>query len=64
MKSLNLLQIIGHTPLIKLDKTLKNKKVNLFVKLEGQNPGGSVKDQATLFMVQQAEKKKRTSPGK
>jgi len=60
----NLLQTIGNTPLIKLDKILSNKNVNLFAKLEGQNPGGSIKDRAALYMIEQAEKRGELKPGK
>lgn len=60
----NLLQTIGHTPLIKLEKTLDNKNVSLFAKLEGQNPGGSIKDRAAQYMVEQAEKRGELKKGK
>ncbi len=43
--------------MIKLDKILNNKNINLFAKLEGQNPGGSIKDRAALYMIEQAEKR-------
>jgi len=56
MKFENLLQTIGNTPLVKLNRLNINKNVNLYVKLEGQNLGGSVKDRAALYMVEQAEK--------
>jgi cysteine synthase len=64
MKYTNLLQTIGNTPLIKLDRILDNKNINLFAKLEGQNPGGSVKDRAALYMIEQAEKRGHLKPGK
>ncbi len=50
--------------MIKLDKILNNKNVNLYAKLEGQNPGGSIKDRAALYMVEQAEKRDELKPGK
>jgi len=56
MKYSNLLQTIGNTPMIKLDKLLASNKTNLFAKLEGQNPGGSVKDRIALRMIEEAEK--------
>ncbi|MCI5057053.1 MAG: cysteine synthase CysM [Flavobacteriales bacterium] len=43
--------IIGNTPLIELQTIPDNKKVKIFCKLEGQNPGGSVKDRAALGMI-------------
>lgn len=52
-----LLQTIGNTPMVKLEKILKKKSVNIFAKLEGQNPGGSIKDRVALYMIEQAEKR-------
>lgn len=46
--------IIGNTPLVLLDKLNTNPKVKLFAKLEGQNPGGSVKDRAAYYMIKTA----------
>lgn len=60
----DLMQIIGNTPLIMLEKIQVNKKVNIFAKLEGQNPGGSIKDRAALYMVEQAEKRGELKRGK
>ncbi|NNE16514.1 MAG: cysteine synthase CysM [Saprospiraceae bacterium] len=48
--------LIGNTPLVLLEKINPNPKVKLYAKLEGQNPGGSVKDRAALFMIQTAIK--------
>lgn len=64
MQTQNLTQSIGNTPLIKLDNFLTNTKVNLFAKLEGQNPGGSVKDRVALYMINEAEKRKELTQGK
>jgi len=52
-------KLIGNTPLVKLDRLNPNPKVNLYAKLEGQNPGGSVKDRAALFMIKNALKNGR-----
>jgi len=52
-------KLIGNTPLVKLDRLNPNPKVNLYAKLEGQNPGGSVKDRAALFMIKNALKSGR-----
>lgn len=49
--------------MIKLDKILNNKNVSLFTKLEGQNPGGSIKDRAALYMIEQAEKRGELTRG-
>jgi cysteine synthase B len=51
----NILEVIGRTPLVKINKVVKNTKAVLYVKLEGQNPGGSVKDRIALNMVEAAE---------
>ena len=64
MNKTNLLKAIGDTPMIKLNKIIKNKDINLFVKLEGQNPGGSIKDRMALYMIQQAEKRGDLKKGK
>lgn len=44
-------ELIGNTPLIELQRIHRNPKVKLFCKLEGQNPGGSVKDRAAYGMI-------------
>jgi cysteine synthase B len=57
------LDLIGNTPLVEVSALSPNPEVRIFVKLEGQNPGGSVKDRIALSMVEQAEKDGRLSPG-
>lgn len=47
--------VIGNTPLVELTKLNKNPKVRVFAKLEGNNPGGSVKDRAAWYMITKAE---------
>jgi cysteine synthase B len=51
----NILGLIGNTPIVRINKLNPNPDVNIFVKLEGQNPGGSVKDRIALKMIEQAE---------
>ncbi len=51
---MNLIDIIGNTPLIRLKRIPDNPQVEIYAKLEGQNPGGSVKDRAALGMIQGA----------
>ena len=51
----NILQTIGNTPLVKINKLNSNKKVNIYAKIEGVNPGGSIKDRIALKMIEQAE---------
>jgi len=52
----NMLETIGNTPLIRINK-LNSTSNNIFVKLESMNPLSSVKDRAALFMIEEAEKK-------
>jgi cysteine synthase B len=52
---MNLLQSIGNTPLVELQNLNPNPKVRVLCKLEGANPGGSVKDRPALYMITKAE---------
>jgi cysteine synthase B len=52
----NILNTIGNTPLIKIEKLSPNPKVKIFAKLEGSNPTGSIKDRIALAMIEKAEK--------
>ena len=52
----SILDSIGNTPLIQLNYLTKNLQSTILVKLESQNPGGSVKDRICLNMINQAEK--------
>ncbi len=54
MKTQSILDIIGNTPLVKANNLVKNKGVTLLLKLEGNNPGGSVKDRAAFNMIKSA----------
>ncbi|HGJ5874230.1 MAG TPA: cysteine synthase CysM [Arsenophonus apicola] len=56
-------KFIGNTPLVKLKRLTKIWDAEIWVKLEGNNPAGSVKDRAALFMIQQAEKRGQITPG-
>lgn len=51
----NVLEAIGKTPIIKVNKLFGNE-ANVYIKLEKQNPGGSIKDRITLSMIEKAEK--------
>src|SRR6056297_1013840 len=55
--------IIGNTPIIKLESIPTNPKVTIYCKLEGQNPGGSVKDRAALGMINGALERGEIEPG-
>src|SRR3990172_9038647 len=52
---MNLLQAIGNTPLVELANLNTHPNVKLLCKLEGCNPGGSVKDRPALYMITKAE---------
>ncbi|MFN3699844.1 MAG: PLP-dependent cysteine synthase family protein, partial [Dictyoglomus sp.] len=52
----NISELIGNTPLVKLNKIAKNCLAEIVVKLEFFNPGGSVKDRIALSMIEAAEK--------
>jgi cysteine synthase B len=59
----SILDLIGDTPLVDVSALSPNPAVRILVKLEGQNPGGSVKDRIALAMVEEAEKDGRLVPG-
>lgn len=52
----NAIEMIGNTPLIKLNNLTKENSAEVYVKLEKYNPGGSIKDRAALGMIERAEK--------
>ncbi|GLB49646.1 cysteine synthase CysM [Neptunitalea lumnitzerae] len=54
MKKNTLLDLIGNTPLVKSQNLISNTNISLYFKLEGNNPGGSVKDRAAYNMIQSA----------
>jgi cysteine synthase B len=54
MKPQRLLDLIGNTPLVESVNLVKNKNVKLLLKLEGNNPGGSLKDRAAYNMISSA----------
>jgi len=51
----NILELIGNTPLVRINKLNPNPNVIIYAKLEGDNPGGSIKDRISLKMIEQAE---------
>ncbi|WP_313360298.1 cysteine synthase A [Empedobacter sp.] len=57
----NVLETIGNTPIIKLNKLFPNH--NVYIKVEKQNPGGSIKDRIALAMIEDAEKAGILKPG-
>ena len=56
-KFVNSLELIGSTPLVKLNSVIPKNGANIFAKVESFNPGGSVKDRIALAMVEDAEEK-------
>lgn len=57
MKAENILKTIGNTPHIRINKLFASSKNQVWIKLEKQNPGGSLKDRIALSMVEDAENK-------
>lgn len=58
----NVLELIGNTPIVRVNH-LDTGPCELFVKLESQNPGGSIKDRIGLMMIEQAERRGDLKPG-
>jgi len=61
---MNLLSAIGSTPLVELNNLNGNSKVRIFGKLEGNNPGGSIKDRPAYYMLKKAEESGKLIRGK
>ncbi len=59
----NVLELIGATPVVKLNKITKKHSAQILAKLEFFNPGGSVKDRICLSMIEDAEKRGLLKPG-
>jgi cysteine synthase B len=59
----SLLDLVGNTPLVELKKLNPNPNVKIFGKLEGNNPGGSVKDRAAFSMIKGAMDRGEVTPG-
>ncbi len=58
-----IIDIIGNTPLVEIQKLNPNPNVKIYGKLEGNNPGGSVKDRASLNMIRSAIERGDIKPG-
>ena len=58
-----ILEAIGNTPLVRLNKVTTGVKCTVLVKVEGQNPGNSVKDRPAAYMLEQAERRGLVKPG-
>jgi cystathionine beta-synthase len=59
----NVLELIGNTPLIKLNKVTENLEGNFYAKVEAFNPGHSSKDRIALYIIEEAERKGILTPG-
>lgn len=59
----NVLELIGNTPLVKLNKIVVSGSADIFAKLESFNPGGSIKDRICLSMIEDAKKRGVLKPG-
>jgi cysteine synthase len=60
----SVLDLIGNTPMVEVSQLSPRRDVRILLKLEGRNPGGSVKDRVALALVEQAEKDGALVPGK
>jgi cystathionine beta-synthase len=58
----DVLSLIGNTPLVRITR-IDTGPCELFLKLESQNPGGSIKDRVALSMIEAAEREGRIRPG-
>lgn len=65
MSSINhtILDVIGNTPIVRLNRVSQGLPVNLYAKLEFMNPGGSIKDRLGHWLIQDAEKRGHLKPG-
>ncbi|MGH9703184.1 MAG: PLP-dependent cysteine synthase family protein, partial [Candidatus Acidiferrales bacterium] len=63
MKCNNILEAVGKTPIIRLNRMTKDIAAEVYVKADYLNPGGSVKDRIGLTMIDDAEKKGLLKPG-
>jgi len=59
----NVLELVGGTPMVRLNRVVDASMAAIYAKLESRNPGGSVKDRIALAMIQDAEAKGKLKPG-
>ena len=60
----NILETIGNTPMVRINNLYVKPGVNIYAKLEGFNPTGSIKDRIAMQMIKQAEREGKLVPGK
>jgi len=58
----NILEIIGNTPIVKINKLIGNNHAKILAKLEMLNPSGSIKDRIAKYMIEEAEKRGKLKP--
>ncbi len=63
MKCNNILEAIGRTPLVRLNRVAKDVPPEIYVKADYLNPGGSMKDRIAVWMIDEAERKNQLRPG-
>jgi cystathionine beta-synthase len=63
MRYHDILEVIGHTPLVRLNRIARDCKCRLYAKCDYLNPGGSVKDRIGIAMIDEAERKGLLKPG-
>ena len=59
----NILETIGMTPMVRINRLSPNPAVNIYAKVEGFNPTGSIKDRIAVKMINEAERDGRLRPG-
>src|SRR5439155_5294561 len=59
----NIIEAIGNTPLVRLNKIVKDLPCEVYAKVETFNPGNSIKDRMAIKMIEDAEKDGRLKPG-
>jgi cysteine synthase B len=60
----NILETINNTPIVRINNLIKNPEIKIYAKLEGGNPGGSIKDRIGLRMIEEAERNGQLIRGK
>ena len=59
----NVLEVVGNTPLVRLNSMTEGLKCNVWAKVEFTNPGGSVKDRIAMHIIDEAERTGAIKPG-
>ena len=59
----NVLEVVGNTPLVRLNSMTEGLKSNVYAKVEFVNPGGSVKDRIAMHIIDEAERTGAITPG-